>query len=110
MRTGCRDGLQEIREGGEARGRGGSRGALVVERAVSEKGELRAVIGKFVDLAVIELERAYHLRRLEEPTAAAAQAAVGRECRVLRKPAGDCRRSDRVPVAGRYFARGLRER
>ena len=51
VRTGGRNRLQEICERGEARGRGGRRRALFVERAVPEKGELGAMEGEVVSSA-----------------------------------------------------------
>ncbi len=47
------DAFEEVCERREARGRGRARGPLVVERAISEEGELRAVIREAIDLAVI---------------------------------------------------------
>src|SRR5271165_6210957 len=66
VRTGGRNRLQEICERGEAGGRGGRRRTLFVERSVPEKGELGAVDSEFVDLAMVELVGADHLRRREQ--------------------------------------------
>ena len=99
VRTGGRNRLQEIGDRGEARGRGGRRRALFVERAVPEKGELGAVEGEVVDLAVVELVGADHLGRREKATTACAEPAIRGERGMLGEPSGDRRGRDGMPVA-----------
>jgi hypothetical protein len=77
--------------------------ALVVKRAVFEKGELRTVVGELVDLTVIELVRADQLRRGEQPPAAITDAAVGGERGMFREPTRDRRGGDAVAIARREF-------
>jgi hypothetical protein len=57
VRTCRRDRFDKIGDGGKARGRDSAASALVIERAVFKERELRAVIGEFVDLAVVKLGR-----------------------------------------------------
>jgi hypothetical protein len=45
--------------------------ATVVQSTIAQEGKLGAVIGEFIDLPVIELDRADDLGRLEEPQARA---------------------------------------
>ena len=99
VRTGGRNRLQEICERGEARGRGGRRRALLVERAVPEKGELGAMEGEVVDLTMVELEGADHLGRREKATTACAEPAIRGERGVLGEPSGDRGGRDGMPVA-----------
>ena len=99
VRTGGRNRLQEICERGEARGRGGRRRALFVERAVPEKGELGAMEGEVVDLGVVELVGADHLGRREKATTACAEPAIRGERGVLGEPSGDRGGRDGMPVA-----------
>ena len=94
VRTGGRNGLQEICERGEARGRGGRRRALFVERAVPEKGELGAMEGEVVDLGVVELVGADHLGWREKATTACAEPAIRGERGMLGEPSGDRRGGD----------------
>ena len=106
MRAGCRNIFEKIGDICEP----GVAGALVVERAVTHERELGAVIGKFIDLPVVELERAYRWCRLEKPATATPETAVGGECRVGREPARDCRRHNVTAMAGgnlrgRFFER-----
>ena len=91
--------LQEIGERGEARGRGGRRRALFVERAVPEKGEFGAVDGELIDLAVVELVGADHLGRCEKATTARAETAIRGETRMLGEPSADRRGRDGMSVA-----------
>ena len=57
--------------------------------ALPQQGELRPVLGEFVDLAMIELYRADGLRRREEPPAFRAQPRVCRKRAMLVEPNGD---------------------
>ena len=80
------------------RGETGVASAAVVESSGAHEGKLGAVEGKFVDLAMIELDRADELRRREKREAAIAQPAVCREAGVRGKPARDSRRIDVMAV------------
>jgi hypothetical protein len=100
VRARLRNRFQKIGQRRKARGGSSTGCALAVERAVSEKGELRTMVCEFVHLPVVQLVRPDHLRRAEQPPAAITKAAIGRERRVLGEPTGDCRRHDAVAEAG----------
>jgi hypothetical protein len=63
--------------------------------------------GELVDLAVIELDGADHLRRCEQYATSLPEAAVGGEAWVLSEPPRDCGGIDVVAEAGRHACCGL---
>jgi hypothetical protein len=75
----------------------------------AHEGELGAMKGEFVDLAVIKLDRADELRRREQLEATLAQPAVCREAGMRGKPARDRRRIDGVAVTRGQAAAGFFE-
>ena len=79
--------------------------ALVVERALAQEIALRAVVGKAVDLAVIQLDRANGLIGGEAREAFRAQTAVGAVLLVLLQPRRDRRGRD-IAVGFLLEARG----
>jgi len=81
--------------------------AAVVESARADEGELGAMKGEFVDLAVIELDRAGELRRREKRKTAIAQSTGGREAGMRGKPARDRRRIYGVAVTRGQPAAGF---
>jgi hypothetical protein len=82
MRTYFRNALQKVGELMEPR----VAGAAVVEPALSQQRELRAVVAEFVDLRVVELHGVDYARRTEQIPALLAQAAVSGQMRVGAKP------------------------
>src|ERR1700732_4456647 len=78
--------------------------AFVIECAVFEEGELRAVTGELVDLPMVELVRAHQLRRAELPPTAIAKATIRGERGMLREPTRDRRGGDAVAIARRDFS------
>ena len=68
------------------------------------------MVGELVNLTMVELVGADHLRRSEQPPATITEAAIAGERGVLGEPAGDRRRRDTVPVARRDFACGIFKR
>ena len=95
MRAGSGHRLQEVGEGREA----GVAGALVVERAITQQRELRAMVCELVHLPVIELDRTDGGCGCEEFLPVRANASVGRCSRVLIEPARDGGGVDRVSKA-----------
>ena len=85
------DAFEEVGERCEASGRGGARGALIVEGAVSEKAELRAVVRIGVHLTVIQLDRADGLIGRKAREAFGAEAPIAAMPLVLLQPRRDRR-------------------
>lgn len=83
--------------------------AAVVESARAHEGELGAMEGEFIDLAMIKLEGLDKLRRGEERAAPVAQPAVRREGGMRGKPARERRRIDGVAVSRGQAAAGFLE-
>ena len=96
-------GLQKIGEWRETR----IAPAAVVKSARAHEGELGAVELEFIDLAVIELDRADELRWREELEAALAQPVICRKSRMGGQPARDRRRIDGVAVTRGQTAAGF---
>ena len=96
MRADVRECFRENRQAGEI----SFALAAVVERALAQEGELRAVIAEFIDLRVIELDDADDLRRREKSLrpchADAGRWSTARDG----KPAGNRGWIDAVAVAG----------
>ena len=74
--TFCRNLFEKVRK----------RSKAPVLAALAKQGELRAVVGEMIDLAVIELDGAHGLRRCKAPDAFWPQASVARDVSVLGKP------------------------
>ena len=83
--------------------------AAVVVSARAHEGEFGAMKGEFIDLSVIQLDRADELRRRKELETAVAQPAVCREARMRGEPAGDRRRIDGVAMTRGQAAAGFFE-
>jgi len=97
VRTVDRYVLQEIRDAREPR----------VLSALSQQRELGPVVREFIDLPVIQLDGADHLRRPKQPPALASQSSVRREAVMIGKPGRNCRASHPVAVARPDFLGGI---